>query len=64
MIRPRLSLRATLPASLQRQQVEGLLVRSIAAIARKEDQSNISRPDAKLDAYYLRRPDAELNWKG
>ncbi len=58
------SLCATLPASLQGQQVEGLLVRSIAAIARKEDQSNISRPDAKLDAYYLRRPDAELNWKG
>ncbi len=58
------SLCASLPAPLKWQQVEGLLVDSIAAIARKEVQSNTSCPGAKLDAYYLRRPDAELNWKG
>jgi len=57
-------LRARLPASLKWQQVEGALVDSIAEIARKEEQSSRPCPDAKLDAYYIRRPDAEVNWKG
>jgi tRNA threonylcarbamoyl adenosine modification protein YeaZ len=61
--RSAVDLRATLPASLTWQQVEGVLVDSIAEIARKEEQSNHSHPAAKLDAYYLRRPDAEVNWK-
>jgi tRNA threonylcarbamoyl adenosine modification protein YeaZ len=56
-------LRANLPASLIWQQVEGVLVDSIAEIAHKEQQSNQSQPATKLDAYYLRRPDAEVNWK-
>ena len=56
-------LRASLPASLNWQQVEGALVDSIADIARKEEQSSRPCPDAKLDAYYIRRPDAEINWK-
>jgi tRNA threonylcarbamoyladenosine biosynthesis protein TsaB len=56
-------LRASLPASLQWQMVEGALVDSIADIARKEEQSSRPCPDAKLDAYYIRRPDAETNWK-
>ena len=57
------SLRASLPASLCWQQVEGLLVDSIASIARREEQSNRPCPEANLDAYYIRRPDAEINWK-
>ena len=56
-------LRASLPASLNWQQVEGALVDSIADIARREEQSSRPCPDAKLDAYYIRRPDAEINWK-
>jgi tRNA threonylcarbamoyladenosine biosynthesis protein TsaB len=56
-------LRASLPASLNWQQVEGALVDSIADIARKEEQSSRPCLDAKLDAYYIRRPDAEINWK-
>src|SRR5271157_3431154 len=54
---------ASLPASLNWQQVEGALVDSIADIARKEEQSSLPCLDAKLDAYYIRRPDAEINWK-
>ena len=57
------SLSARLPTSLKWQQVEGILVNSIAAIARQEEQSGRPFPDAKRDAYYLRRPDAEVNWK-
>src|SRR5208282_6662627 len=56
-------LRARLPTSLNWQQVEGALMDSIAEIARKEEQSSRPCPDAKLDAYYIRRPDAEVNWK-
>lgn len=56
-------LRASLPSSLSWQQVEGTLVDSIADIARKEEQSSRPCPEAKLDACYIRRPDAEINWK-
>jgi tRNA threonylcarbamoyl adenosine modification protein YeaZ len=54
---------ATLPASLNWQRVEGALVDSIADLARREEQSSRPCPAAKLDAYYIRRPDAEINWK-
>jgi tRNA threonylcarbamoyl adenosine modification protein YeaZ len=57
------ALRANLPTSLNWQNVEGILVDSIAAIAREEEQLRLPGKDEKLDAYYLRRPDAELNWK-
>jgi tRNA threonylcarbamoyl adenosine modification protein YeaZ len=56
-------LRASLPASLNWQQVESALVDSIAGIALKEEQSSRPCPNAQLDAYYIRRPDAEINWK-
>jgi tRNA threonylcarbamoyladenosine biosynthesis protein TsaB len=61
--RSAVDLRASLPASLKWQQVEGVLLNSIAEIARMGEQSGQSHPAAKLDAYYLRRPDAEVNWK-
>jgi tRNA threonylcarbamoyladenosine biosynthesis protein TsaB len=56
-------LRASLPASLNWQRVEGTLVDSIAAIALREEHTGGPNPDANLDAYYIRRPDAEINWK-
>ena len=56
-------LRASLPTSLNWQKVEGALVDSIADIALKDEQSGRPSPDANLDAYYIRRPDAEINWK-
>ena len=56
-------LRASLPASLNWQWVEGHLVDSIADIARKEEQSSRPCPVTNLDAYYIRRPDAEINRK-
>lgn len=56
-------LRARLPASLDWQQMEGALVDSIAEIARREEPSSQPCPHSKLDAYYIRRPDAEINWK-
>ena len=61
--RPAVDLRASLPASLNWQRVEGVLLNSIAEIARREEQSGQTHRAAKLDAYYLRRPDAEVNWK-
>jgi tRNA A37 threonylcarbamoyladenosine modification protein TsaB len=57
------NLRANMPAPLKWLQVEGILVDSIAEIALNEEKSSHSHPAAKLDAFYLRRPDAELNWK-
>jgi tRNA threonylcarbamoyladenosine biosynthesis protein TsaB len=56
-------LRAGLSTRLNWQQVEGTLVDAIARIALREEQSSRACPDAKLDAYYIRRPDAEINWK-
>ena len=53
-------LRALLRDSLGWQQVEGVLLDSIAEIARNQEQSNAPRTEASLDAYYLRRPDAEV----
>jgi hypothetical protein len=56
-------LRACLPASLEWQQIAGSLMDSIAAIAWREEQSRRPLSDSNLDAYYIRRPDAEINWK-
>jgi tRNA threonylcarbamoyladenosine biosynthesis protein TsaB len=57
------SLPARLPASIRWQKLDGILAGSIAAIARKKVQSGAVASDNKLDAYYIRRPDAEVNWK-
>jgi tRNA threonylcarbamoyladenosine biosynthesis protein TsaB len=62
--RAAVALRASLPTNLNWETVEGTLLDSIAAIARKEEQSSRPCPDTSLDAYYIRRPDAEVNWKG
>jgi tRNA threonylcarbamoyl adenosine modification protein YeaZ len=56
-------LRTIMPASLEWKQVDGGLLDSIAEIAQRDWQWNPSQVPAKLDAYYIRRPDAEVNWK-
>jgi tRNA threonylcarbamoyl adenosine modification protein YeaZ len=53
----------SLPPSLGWQRIEGTLMDSIASIALKEEQTSSPCSDSKLDAYYIRRPDAEINWK-
>jgi tRNA threonylcarbamoyl adenosine modification protein YeaZ len=57
------ALRQTLPTSLDWQRVEGTLVESVASIALKELLGSSPCSDPKLDAYYIRRPDAEIHWK-
>jgi len=54
---------ATLPRSLGCKKIEGTLVDPIASIVLREEQSSRPCPDASLDAYYIRRPDAEINWR-
>ena len=61
--RSAIDFQASLPASITPHRVEGILVETIAAIASKQAQSTHAPKSAKLDAYYLRRPDAEMNWK-
>ncbi len=56
-------LRTALPASLAWHSVEGDLVHTIAEIAAMDISSSAPDANATLDAYYIRRPDAELNWK-
>ena len=55
---------ACLPSQLNWCRVEGVLVDAIAAIAAGEQRAGRPCPSAKLEAYYIRRPDAEVNWKG
>jgi tRNA threonylcarbamoyl adenosine modification protein YeaZ len=55
------NLRASLPAALGWQQVEGDLLGSIAAVALREERSGRDYSATDLDAYYIRRPDAEIN---
>ena len=51
---------ASLPRSLRWRQVEGALLDAIASIALRENRAGRACPSAKLDAYYIRRPDAEI----
>jgi tRNA threonylcarbamoyladenosine biosynthesis protein TsaB len=62
--RAAIELCASLPPPLNWRQIEGVLVDAIAAIAASEQRAGGPCPSAKLDAYYMRRPDAEVNWKG
>lgn len=53
-------LRAKLPSTLEWRQIEGVLLNDIAEIARREEESGLPQAVAKLEAYYIRRPDAEV----
>jgi len=56
-------LRAMLPASFRWQNVSGLLLPAIALLAQEaQRQGQLQSPD-ELNACYVRRSDAELNWR-
>jgi tRNA threonylcarbamoyladenosine biosynthesis protein TsaB len=58
------SLRFQLPSRIEWRSVEGTLLPAIARIGwREARQGNVDSP-SQLNAYYIRRTDAELNWKG
>jgi len=53
-----------LPKSLRWQSVPGLLVGAIARLALEAQRQGRLQSPGELDAYYIRRPDAEINWRG
>ena len=59
-----LALRELLPQELLWQQVPGTLVPGIARLALEAPRTGRLKSPAELDAYYIRRSDAELNWRG
>jgi tRNA threonylcarbamoyladenosine biosynthesis protein TsaB len=54
----------SLPRSLKWQLVPGILVGPIARLALRAQREGKLQESSQLDAYYIRRPDAELNWRG
>ncbi len=58
--RTALALRETLSSPFQWQAVAGTLVGAVARLGLQEYQSGRPQPAGSLDAYYIRRPDAEL----
>ena len=62
--RAALALRENLSSSYQWQAVTGTLIESVARLGFRDFR--IAKPQAAgdLDAYYIRRSDAETNWKG
>jgi tRNA threonylcarbamoyladenosine biosynthesis protein TsaB len=58
-----ISLRASLPAELGWRNVPGTLLRAVARLALGAASRGELASPADLDAYYIRRSDAELNWK-
>jgi tRNA A37 threonylcarbamoyladenosine modification protein TsaB len=59
-----LALRKRLSDSCEWASVPGTLLGAIARLALAAHQEGRFQPPAELDAYYIRRPDAELNWRG
>ena len=59
-----LALRNALPQTLRWQPVPGTLVAGIAYLALAAHRKGQLQSPAELDAYYIRRSDAELNWRG
>jgi tRNA threonylcarbamoyl adenosine modification protein YeaZ len=57
------ALAESLPPSLAWQRIAGTLMDSIASLALEEEQAGRPCSNSELDAYYIRRPDAEINWK-
>ena len=62
--RATLALPENLSGSLQWQAVRGTLVESVARLGFRDYRAGKPQAADDLDAYYIRRPDAELNWKG
>jgi hypothetical protein len=62
--RAALALCENLSSSFQWQAVTGMLVESVARLGFRDYQTGKQQAASDLDAHYIRRPDAELNWKG
>jgi hypothetical protein len=61
--RAALALRENLSSSFQWEVVPGTLVEPVARLGLRDYQTGKPQAAGDLDAYYIRRPDAELNWK-
>jgi tRNA threonylcarbamoyladenosine biosynthesis protein TsaB len=62
--RAALALRENLSSSFQWQAVTGTLVEPVARLGFRDFQTGKPQAASDLDAYYIRRSDAEMNWKG
>ena len=62
--RAALGLRENLSSSFQWQTIAGTLVEPVARLGFRNYQKGKLQAASDLDAYYIRRSDAELNWKG
>jgi tRNA threonylcarbamoyladenosine biosynthesis protein TsaB len=62
--RAALALRENLSSSFQWQAVTGTLVESVARLGFRDFRTGKQQAASDLDAYYIRRPDAEMYWKG
>jgi len=58
------ALRAALSESLGWAEVRGPLLSAMARLALEAHRKGRVQSPAELDAYYIRRSDAELNWRG
>jgi len=59
-----MALRESLPESLGWKNISGTLLKAIAGIGHRAAQEGKLQTANELDAYYIRRLDAELKWKG
>jgi tRNA threonylcarbamoyl adenosine modification protein YeaZ len=62
--RAALALPENLSSSLHWQAVTGTLVESVARLGLRDYRTGKQQVASDLDAYYIRRPDAEQYWKG
>ena len=62
--RAALALRQNLANSFQWQEVTGTLLEAVARLGLWDYQTGKPQAPGDLDAHYIRRPDAELYWKG
>lgn len=60
---PARALRADLPGSMPWQTVPGFLAGTIARMGLEAHRRGNLQSPAQLDALYIRRPDAEVNWR-
>jgi tRNA threonylcarbamoyladenosine biosynthesis protein TsaB len=57
------ALQGVLPQAYRWERIPGTLVGAIARLGLEAQRRGMLESPAGLDAYYIRRPDAELNWR-
>jgi len=57
------ALRENLSQTLTWIDIPGVLLDAIAGVALEAHEQGETSPPEELDAYYIRRPDAEMNWR-